>query len=124
MILFDGAIKAIQIRQSGKGVNMLKHKTSSDGLIGMWAHTFDDDGDIEWQFQIIRRSGDVYICKLYSWTNGRPANCVVIPRNKILSLQLYESSEAMNVAFEKHQQEQQWRRHTVDRAGATVHYIR
>ena len=103
---------------------MLKHKTSSDGLIGMWAHTFDDDGDIEWQFQIIRRSGDVYICKLYSWTNGCPANCVVIPRNKILSLQLYESSEAMNVAFENHKQQQQWRRQTVDRAEETVHFIR
>jgi len=97
---------------------MLKHKTSSDGLIGMWAHTFDDDGNIEWQFQIIRRSGDVYICKLYSWTNGRPANYVVIPRNKILGLQLYESSEAMNVAFEKHKQQQQWRRPAVDRAEA------
>jgi ribosomal protein L36 len=94
---------------------MLKHKNTSDGLIGMWAHTFDEDGDIDQQFQIIRRSGDVYICRIYSWEDGRPTNCTVIRRNRIFDLKLYESSEAMNVALEKHEQERWWNRPAVDR---------
>jgi hypothetical protein len=89
---------------------MLKHKSTSDGLIGLWAHTFNQDGSIDQQFQIIRRSGDMYICKLYSWVNGRPTNCVVINRNKILGLKLYESCESMNVAFENYMEQRRWRR--------------
>jgi hypothetical protein len=86
---------------------MRKIKHSSDGLIGMWLHTFDDDGDIDLQLEVIRRSGDVYICKVYSWDNGYPTDCVVLHRNKILSLPLYESSYRLNLALEKHKQ--QWR---------------
>jgi hypothetical protein len=81
---------------------MQKLKSTSDGLIGLWCHTFDDDGDIEWQFQIIRRSHDAYVCRLYSWENGRPADCVVIPRKKILGLRFYESSQGLNVALDKY----------------------
>jgi hypothetical protein len=93
---------------------MQKLKSTSDGLIGMWAHTFDEDGDLEWQLQIVRRSGDVYICKLYSWEHGRPTDCVVIPRKKILGLKLYESSQALNVALDKYEQERrQATRHNV-----------
>jgi hypothetical protein len=93
----------------------LLNAKSSDGLIGMWAHTYDDDGGIEWQFQIIRRSGDVYLCKLYSWVDGSPTGCVAIGRNKILGLKLYESCEAMNDALEKHIQQGQWRRMSTER---------
>jgi hypothetical protein len=82
-------------------------KHSSDGLIGMWLHTFDDDGDIDQQLEIIRRSGDVYICKLYSWENGYPSDCVALHRNKILSLPLYESSYRLNLALDEHNQ--RWR---------------
>jgi hypothetical protein len=94
----------------------LLNAKSSDGLIGMWAHTYDDDGDIEWQFQIIRRSGDVYLCKLYSWVDGSPTGCVAIGRNKILGLKLYETCAAMNDALVKHIQEGQCRRMSAERA--------
>jgi hypothetical protein len=81
---------------------MLKRKKTSDGLIGMWLHTYDDDGDISQQLQIIRRSGDVYLCQVYSWQNGSPTNCIAIGRNKILGLKLYASFEAMDTALVKH----------------------
>ena len=66
----------------------LLNAKSSDGLISMWSHTYDEDGDISQQFQIVRRSGDVYLCKLYSWIDGSPTGCVAIGRNKILGLKL------------------------------------
>jgi hypothetical protein len=87
----------------------MKFKNSSDGLIGMWAHTFDEDDDIDQQIQVIRRSGDVYICRAYDWENGYPADCIVIARNKLLKLQLYESSYRLNLALEKHGQERRLR---------------
>jgi hypothetical protein len=91
--------------------NALKFRTkSSDGLIGMYLHLYDG-GDISQQLQIIRRSGDVYLCQVLSWQNGSPTNCVAIARNKILSLKLYESFEAMDTALVKHLRQrklQQW----------------
>jgi hypothetical protein len=93
----------------------LLNAKSSDGLIGMWAHTYDEDGDIDQQFQIVRRSGDVYLCKLYSWIDGSPAGCVAVGRSKILGLKLYETCEAMNAALEKHIQQGQWRRMSTER---------
>src|SRR6266700_3542103 len=92
---------------------MLELKNRSDGLIGMWLHTFDDDGDIDQQLQIVRRSGHVYLCKLYSWVDGNPSNCVAIHRDKILGLALYESCEAMNAAYERHEQRRKLERQTM-----------
>ena|SRR5712664_1796697 len=94
----------------------LLNAKSSDGLIGMWAHSYDEDGDIDQQFQIVRRSGDVYLCKLYSWIDGSPTGCVAVGRNKILGLKLYETCEAMNDAYEKHVKQEQWRRLSAGRA--------
>jgi hypothetical protein len=88
---------------------MLKHKNTSDGLIGMWAHTYNEVGDIDQQLQVIRRSGDVYLCQIYSWQNGGPTNCVAIPRSIILGLKLYASFEAMDTALEKRLRQQKWR---------------
>jgi len=91
---------------------MLKRKTSSDGLIGMWTHIYDDDGNIRYQAQVFRRSGDVYLCQVYSWQNGSATDCIAIPRSKILGLKLYASFEAMDTALVKHLQQQKWKRRT------------
>jgi hypothetical protein len=79
------------------------------GLIGMWLHTFDDDGGLDQQLEVIRRSGDVYICRVYSWEHGRPCGCAVLARNKILGSKLHESSQAMNVALENYEEQRRWR---------------
>jgi hypothetical protein len=73
----------------------------------MWGHTFDRDGNLDWQFEVIRRSGDVYLVKIYSWTDGNPTHVGAMMRHQLLSLKLYESSEAMNAAMEKYNR---WRR--------------
>jgi hypothetical protein len=99
---------------------LLNPQNSSDGLISMWAHSFNSDGDIEWQFQIIRRSGDFYLCKTYSWTDGSPTDCVAISRNKILGLKLYDSCEAMNAAYDRYVEQQRWRRRDVGNLIASI----
>jgi hypothetical protein len=71
----------------------------TDGLLGMWAHTFDSDGDIDRQFQILRRSGDGYIVQLYSLEDGHQDGMVVIPRKTILENRVYHSHYGMNDAM-------------------------
>jgi hypothetical protein len=70
-----------------------------DGLIGMWAHSFDRNGDLDQQFQIVGKSGDMYIVRIYSWDDGEPANCVAMPRSALLKLPLYESTFALGIAL-------------------------
>jgi hypothetical protein len=84
----------------------------TDGLLGMWALTFDKDGDIDRQFQILRRTGDAYIVQLYSLENGRPDGKVAIPRKTILKNKLYESVYGMNEARDAIQEK---RRERVDK---------
>jgi len=68
----------------------------------MWGHTFDRAGNLDWQFEVIRRSGDVYLVKIYSWLDGNPTHVGAMTRRQMLGLKLYESSEAMNMAMDKH----------------------
>jgi hypothetical protein len=83
----------------------------TDGLIGMWTHTFDKNGDVDRQFQILRRSGDAYIVQLYSFEDGHPDGMVAIPRKTILQNRLYESvyglNDAMNVIERKKKEKEQ-----------------
>lgn len=84
-------------------------KGTVDGLIGLWALSFKPDGTVDLQFQIIRRSGDSYICKVHSWENGQPSHCIVIPRHKLMALSLYESTQGLGVAYRRLWGEQQRR---------------
>jgi len=77
-----------------------RKKPEPDGLIGMFGHTFED-GEIQYQFQVVRRSEDVYICQLFSWIDGDPTDCITISRSRLLDLVLYQTAEDMNRAFEK-----------------------
>lgn len=72
------------------------------GLIGFWGHTFDN-GEINWQFKIIRRlSDDTHMCQLFSWMSGDPTECKPIPTKKLLEeCNLYTSQELMSEAYSR-----------------------
>jgi hypothetical protein len=89
---------------------MRKRKLPKDGMVGLWFHTFDANGDFEQQLEIINRSGDAYVCRIYSWVDGGPRGCTVVSRNKILKLPLYESAQALNRAFEDRREIKEWMR--------------
>jgi hypothetical protein len=92
---------------------MFRYKNTSDGFIGMWGHTFNRDGSLDWQFQVIRRSGDVYLVEIFSWKDGRPTHVGALNRRQLLGLKLYQSSEAMNAAMEKHNRQRRLDREEV-----------
>jgi len=74
----------------------------SDGLIGMWVHSFDGNGDVDRQFQILRRTGDGYLCQLYSLKDGYRSELKVISRKDIIAkMTIYCSHFDMNDAFDR-----------------------
>ena len=70
-----------------------------DGLIGMWAFTVDKNGDVDRQFEILRRTGDAYIVQMYALKGGAPAGLFAIPRKTILSGQVFENSDGLSDAI-------------------------
>lgn len=55
------------------------------GFLGLFGHTHHDDGEIDWQFEIIREGGDgLYLAQLYSWWDGRPTNIVPMTAGDIV----------------------------------------
>jgi hypothetical protein len=79
---------------------------SKDGLIGTWVHGFDEDGDIVLQAEILSRTGDGYICRVYSMEDGMTCELKVIPRKQIIDkMKIYSNAYCMNMALEKHWQQ-------------------
>jgi hypothetical protein len=52
-----------------------RSKTASnadDGLIGMFGHTLNEEGDIVWQFKIVRRATtSIFANSIRGWTAGQ-----------------------------------------------------
>lgn len=76
---------------------------SQEGLVGLWGHTFDQDGEIKWQFKIVRKADQFHVCQLFSWLDGGPTECKLI-ETPILAQEckLYNSTDLMQEAYEKH----------------------
>lgn len=57
----------------------------SSGFVGLFGHTHDDDGGINWQFEIVREGGSgLYLAQLFSWVDGRPTNIVPMTAAEIV----------------------------------------
>src|SRR5215475_15845814 len=83
---------------------------SVDGLINMWAHAFDRQGNVVMQFQILHRTGDGYLCQTYSMEDGELDVLKVVARKDIIrDMRLYYSHYEMNDALDKIE-EANWRR--------------
>jgi hypothetical protein len=57
---------------------------NKDGLIGMFGHTYDDEGLLHYQFRILRRTDDHYVCQLFSFMDGYPTDWIAMSRQEIL----------------------------------------
>jgi hypothetical protein len=71
-----------------------------DGLIGMYGYEADAEGNVTLQFQVISKSYDVYIVQAFDpldWNN--PKNCIPLSRQKVLGMNLYQSTQAVDRAL-------------------------
>jgi hypothetical protein len=73
-------------------------------LIGMFFHSFKDNGAYYFQGQIIGVDGDVVLAQLFSWWDGGPTQVEKIAKSYIYSdrVTLYSCNEDMNIAWQKH----------------------
>jgi hypothetical protein len=76
----------------------------------MWVHSFDSKGDVNRQFQILRRTGDAYVCQLYSLEDGYRSELKIISRKEIINtMTIYSSIWEMNDALDRNEEEKEKR---------------
>jgi hypothetical protein len=55
------------------------------GLVGLFGHLRDEDGKIQYQFQVLRPVGqDRYLIQFFSWIDGRETTVTVVSEEKLL----------------------------------------
>lgn len=71
---------------SGRNVN------NGNGFVGLYGHTRDDDGVIDWQFEVIGKiSEEFYTIQLFSWLDGSPTEVKVASICDLSKSSLYSS---------------------------------
>lgn len=68
-----------------------------EGYVGLWFHSFHDDGNIKWQGRILRRvEKDRWAVQLYSWVDGGPSHVEIVDRPQMESFRFYNDHRAMH----------------------------
>jgi predicted GIY-YIG superfamily endonuclease len=62
---------AFNVVFNGANDNSPRPGPATAGLVGMFGHTLDDDGEIDWQFEVVQFLGEgIYLVQLFSWMDG------------------------------------------------------
>ena len=83
---------------------VLRVVESGKNLLGMFGHTINKHGFIEWQFSIEKEiSFNRYLVQLYSWWDGSPTEVKALGEYKLLGprCKLYLTREDWDRAAEK-----------------------
>jgi hypothetical protein len=96
----ENLVTACEDCNFGKGAKNVNRAPSARvrndaGLVGLFGHTRDDDGTINWQFEIIGKVGDdAYSIQLFSWMDGRPTDVKIFTLDQIAKCSLYSTRDA------------------------------
>lgn len=72
-----------------------------DALIGKFFHSLDDEGKIEWQGCVLGPSSNgCYLVQLFSWLNGDPSNCCLVPFEEMGGWLFYACQEHMTFSYD------------------------
>lgn len=65
-------------------------------LVGMFVHTFEDDGTLRWQGHIKNCDGQMCLVQLFSWMTGGPTNVVAMRVDEMYSdkVKLYPDQDS------------------------------
>lgn len=77
---------------------------SMDVLVGMFLHTFHEDGQMNYQGHIIAVDGEKVLVQLFEWGFGEPTNIEAMPKSFIYSnnCKLYATQEDWLFAYKKY----------------------
>ena len=79
----------------GKGTKSVRHNTkrsaaNDNGLVGLFGHSRDENGEINWQFQVAGTVGDIACTiRLFSWMDGRETDVKVVPITELVDDKKY-----------------------------------
>lgn len=71
-------------------------------VIGKWFHSYNKDGTIKWQGQVIDRDSKWHIVQLYSFVDGSEVKKEKVSLMSMLDWDFYETSYNMREAFYRH----------------------
>lgn len=69
--------------------------SSSSGLVGLFVHTRNADGRIQYEGRIVGVHGDDCLVQLFSAIDGSPTKITALPSDLVLRSDLYASNESM-----------------------------
>lgn len=73
--------------------------TAGGGVVGNWFHSFDAEGELKWQGQIVAREGEMLLVQLYDWMDGEPSRRVLVSPKDIADWHLYRTNREMHIAY-------------------------
>lgn len=77
-------------------------QTENKTLVGLWFHTRDEKGIIEWQGLVTKCIHEnQYTVQLFSWWDGSPTIQKIIPFENMKEWDFYNSAKAMRWQYAK-----------------------
>jgi hypothetical protein len=75
------------------------------GYVGLWFHSLDAEGRIEWQGRIIRRiDATHWAARLHDWFDGLPDRVEIVDTKQMRSFHWYETDDDMRAAYDEFRQ--------------------
>lgn len=75
--------KCNRAKSDGEAPVKPSSKNERQGVNGLYVHTFNDDGKVHWQGQIIGQEEDLVLIQLFSWLDGRPTKVKPMPKEDL-----------------------------------------
>jgi len=75
---------------------------ASGTLVGLWFHSFNEIGELDWQGKIVRDTEDGYLVQLFSFVDGSPVHQELVDREVTKKWRFYESDFDMRTAYYRH----------------------
>lgn len=85
------------------------HQNTIDGYVGLYAHTFNDEGRVQYQLKVVHQIPDGrLICQMFSFLSGEPTNQQTFTIEETKGWQFYTTAEDWMFGYQWH--EKAWRK--------------
>ncbi|RVI58519.1 HNH endonuclease [Sinorhizobium meliloti] len=88
---YGKGVKSVRKASVGRSISA---SNDNSGLVGLYGHTRDDDGAINWQFEVMGKiTEDTYTIQLFSWLDGGPTDVKMVSLEVLRGCSLYSTKD-------------------------------